>query len=73
MGRFLALTILFVIAGGVALHREVDFPMFGSWIGQLPGDLIMKKKGITIFFPFTSAILASGGLSIFLSLFRRTN
>lgn len=73
MGRFLALTLLLVIAGGVALHREVDFPVFGSWIGQLPGDLILKKKGITMFFPFTSALLVSGVLSLFFSLFRRSN
>lgn|GEM_PF-644915 len=72
MGRFLALTLLLVIAGGVILHREVDLPVFGSWIGQLPGDLILKRKGITMFFPFTSAVLASGVLSIFLSLFKRS-
>lgn len=71
MGRFLALSLFFVVAAGIALHREVDLPSFGSWIGQLPGDLIIKKGKVTIYLPFTSAALASGALSIFLSLFRR--
>ncbi|MBS0624799.1 MAG: DUF2905 domain-containing protein [Verrucomicrobia bacterium] len=71
MGRFLALLLLFVVAAGSLLHREVDLPTYGSWVGQLPGDLILKKGKTTIFLPFTSAFLASGAVSLFLSLFRR--
>lgn len=68
MGRFLALTLFLVIAAGLALHQGVELSYWGSWIGKLPGDLIVKKKGVTIFLPFTSAFLASGTLSLVLSL-----
>lgn len=57
------------MAGGIALHQGVDFWEAGDWIGRLPGDLIVKKKGITFYFPFTSALLASGALSLIFSLF----
>ena len=69
MTRFLALTMFFVMAAGVALHQGVDLMEAGDWIGKLPGDVIIKKKGIVFYFPFTSALLASGALSLVLSLF----
>lgn len=69
MGRFLALTIFLVMAAGLALHREMDFSYWGSWIGKLPGDLILKKQGMVFYLPFTSAFLVSGSLSLLLSTF----
>ena len=71
MGRFLALTLFLVIAAGLVLRGEVEIPPFMSWVGGLPGDLIIKKGAITIFLPFTSAFLASSALSLFLSLFKQ--
>jgi hypothetical protein len=71
--RFLALMMFFVMAGGVALHQGVDFLEVGDWIGRLPGDLIIRKKGMIFYFPFTSALLASGALSLFFSLFSSRN
>lgn len=69
MARFLALTLFLVIAAGLALHQGVQLSYWGDWIGKLPGDLIVKKNGIAIFLPFTSAFLASGALSFLLSFF----
>lgn len=69
MGRFLALVFFFVVAAGAALHRGVELPSFGSWIGQLPGDIMIHKGKMTIFVPFTSSILISTAISIILSVF----
>ncbi len=68
MGRFLALTLLLVIAGGVALHQGAELPHCLSWVGNLPGDLIVKRQGILFYLPFTSAVLVSGAISLLLSL-----
>lgn len=35
-----------------------------SFLGKLPGDIVIKRENFTFYFPFTSSIL----LSIFLSL-----
>lgn len=68
MGRFLALTILLVMAGGVALHQGAELSSWLDWVGKLPGDLIVKRGGIVFYLPFTSAILVSGAASLLLSL-----
>jgi hypothetical protein len=62
IGRFLTLAVLMIVGAGLVLHFNVDVP---SWIGHLPGDLIMKKGGATIYFPFTTALLFSAGLTLF--------
>lgn len=39
--------------------------------GRLPGDIMIDKPGLKVFFPFTSMILASAALSLILWLLRR--
>ena len=71
MGRFLILAGLFVIAAGLMLHFKVQIPFVTSWIGKLPGDLVIKKGNLTIYFPLATSLLFSIVLSIILSaLFR---
>jgi hypothetical protein len=69
IGRFLTFAILFVIGAGLVLHFDADIPYFSSWIGHLPGDLILKKGKATIYLPFTTAVILSAGLSFLGSLF----
>ncbi len=71
MGRLIALALFLVIAGSIALHIEADLPPYAQWIGGLPGDTIITKGKITIYLPFTSSLLISAAISLFLSLFRR--
>ncbi|MDP1609248.1 MAG: DUF2905 domain-containing protein [Chlamydiales bacterium] len=71
MGRFFALTIFLVVVAGMALHQGVELFEYADWIGRLPGDLIVKKKGVVLYLPFASALLISGGLSFLFSLFSR--
>ncbi len=73
MSQFLGLAIFLLIAASFAIHAEVELPWFAEWIGRLPGDLLIKKKGMTLYVPLTSCVLISGVLSFFLSLFSRKN
>ena len=38
-----------------------------SWIGKLPGDIIINKKYVKIYFPVTSMIILSIILSIIIN------
>ena len=40
-------------------------------LGNLPGDIIMKKPSFRIYFPLTTMILVSVALSLILWLLRR--
>ncbi len=71
LGRLISMAIFFVIATGLVLHFQVEVPGFSTWIGHLPGDLILTKGKATIFLPFTTALLFSAVLSILDSLLFR--
>ena len=71
IGRFVILMGLMIVALGLVLHFKADVPWLTSWIGKLPGDIVIKKKGITIYLPVATSLLVSLVLSIvFSSLFR---
>jgi len=40
-------------------------------LGRLPGDIYIQKPNITVFFPLTTCILLSIGLTLVLWLLRR--
>jgi hypothetical protein len=64
IGRFLTLTILLIIAVGLVLHFNVELPSILTWIGHLPGDLILRRDGATIYLPFATAFIGSVGLCL---------
>lgn len=55
-----------MIAGGFILIIGILFYFFDKipLLGKLPGDILIKKKNFTIYFPLATSIL----LSLFLSL-----
>ena len=64
LGAFLALVGAFFYFGGKLPFR----------LGRLPGDIVHKGENTTFYFPLTTCILLSVGLSLFfwiLSRFRR--
>jgi hypothetical protein len=42
-----------------------------SGLGRLPGDISIQRPGLQIYFPFTSGLLVSAGLTLVLWLLRR--
>jgi hypothetical protein len=59
MIRFLGSLIFFIIVAGFILHFGVEIPWLSGWIGQLPGDLIIKKGNVTLYIPLATSLLAS--------------
>ncbi len=71
MTQVIGLTLLLMIAAGLAIHAGVQFPWYFEWFGTLPGDIIIKKDSLTLYLPVTSSLIISVALSIFLSLFSK--
>ncbi|MDD5423293.1 MAG: DUF2905 domain-containing protein [Candidatus Omnitrophica bacterium] len=66
-GKMLILLGIFLIIFGAIFTLGGKIP----WLGRLPGDICIQKKGVTFFFPITTSILISIILSIILVLIRR--
>ncbi len=73
MTQFLGIAIFVVIATGMMIQGGFDFPWFLDWIGKLPGDVLIKKKGLTLYAPLTSSVLISAVLSFVAHLFSKEN
>jgi hypothetical protein len=41
------------------------------WLGRLPGDITIRRDGLTVYVPLASCLLVSVALSLVLYLFRR--
>ena len=64
---------LLVISGVVFVLVGLIFMLSGKlpWLGRLPGDIYIKKKSITFYFPLGTSILLSVILSLILWLINR--
>src|SRR5262245_47580726 len=65
-----AMPKLFVIAGavlmGIGLLLWAGFPL-----GRLPGDFMVRRGPVTLYFPLVTSILVSIVLTLLMLLFRR--
>lgn len=64
---------LLIFAGVLILAVGVLF-VFGDkipFLGKLPGDIIIKKKNFTFYFPIVTSILLSIIISLIFYLFRK--
>ena len=41
------------------------------WLGRLPGDIYIRRRNVTVFFPLTTSILLSVVLSLLVYFFSR--
>ncbi|WP_201353500.1 DUF2905 domain-containing protein [Hydrogenimonas urashimensis] len=57
-----------LIGMGVIL---ILFGLFVSFVGKLPGDIVIKKENFTFYFPIATSILLSILLSLIFYLFSR--
>ena len=67
IGRLLILFGLFIVLIGGLLLLGGKLPM----LGKLPGDIIIRKKNFTFYFPLGTSILLSIILSLILWLINR--
>jgi hypothetical protein len=67
LGKMLILVGVFIILVGIFLVLGEKIP----WIGRLPGDIIIRKKNFTLYFPIVTSIIISILLTLFFALFRK--
>ncbi len=67
LGKFLILLGAFIMIAGVLLLVGEKIP----WIGRLPGDLLIRKKNFTFYFPIVTSLLISLILTLLLWIFRK--
>jgi hypothetical protein len=67
LGKMLILLGVFIILVGLFLLLGEKIP----WLGRLPGDIIIRKKNFTFYFPIVTSILISIILTLFFMLFRK--
>ena len=68
MGKILIVVGLLAVVAGLIIQFA---PQAFSWFGKLPGDIRYEKGNMKFFFPITTMILVSVGISLLLKLFGR--
>ena len=64
MGKTLVVIGLLGAAAGLLV-------MVGVPLGRLPGDVVYRRGGFTVYIPITTSILVSFGLTLILAVIRR--
>ena len=67
MGKFLIILGLSIVALGLLLTFFHNVP----FLGRLPGDIHIERKGFSFYFPVVTCILLSLALTLILNLFRK--
>ena len=68
MGKILIVVGLLAVVAGLIIQFA---PQAFSWFGKLPGDIRYEKGNFKFFFPLTTMIILSVGVSLLLKLFGR--
>jgi len=67
LGKMLILLGVLIIVIGLLLLVGEKIP----WVGRLPGDIIIRKKNFTFYFPLATSIIISIILTLLFTLFRK--
>ncbi len=67
LGRILILFGILLVVLGLVLAVGAKIP----WLGQLPGDITIRRENFSFYFPLTSCLLLSLIMTLVLYLFRR--
>ncbi|MDA8171508.1 MAG: DUF2905 domain-containing protein [Nitrospiraceae bacterium] len=67
LGVFLALVGAFLLLAGRLPYLKWPFKL----IGRLPGDILIKRRNFTFYFPLATSILISIILTLILIILRR--
>ncbi len=67
VGKFLILFGVMIVVLGVVLAFLGRVP----FLGRLPGDIHIERKGVSIYFPVVTCLLLSLALTLILNIFRK--
>jgi len=67
IGRLMIVVGLTIAAAGVFFMFSDRIP----WLGRLPGDILVRRKNVTFYFPLATSILISFFLTLFCWIFGR--
>ncbi len=67
IGKLIVVLGIVILAIGLVLTFAGKIP----WIGRLPGDILIRKKNFTFYFPLATSILISIILTFLFWLFGR--
>jgi uncharacterized membrane protein YkgB len=67
LGKMLILLGVFIILIGLLVLIGEKIP----WVGRLPGDIIIRKKNFTFYFPIVTSIIISIILTLLFTLLRK--
>ena len=67
LGKTFILLGIFIILIGLLFLLGEKIP----WIGRLPGDILIRKKNFTFYFPLATSIIISIILTLLFALFRK--
>jgi hypothetical protein len=73
MNGFFQLGKTLIVLGLVIAGVGLLFTLGGKipWIGRLPGDIYIRRKNFTFYFPLATSLLISIILTLIFMLFRR--
>ena len=66
-GKIIIIFGIILVVVGIFLVFSPKIP----FIGKLPGDILIKKDGITFYFPLATSIIISIILTIIINIFLR--
>jgi len=55
----------------IAVGAILAFVPRVPWLGKLPGDIMIQKKNVTVYFPLATSVLISIILSVIFRLWSR--
>jgi DUF2905 family protein len=67
LGRFLVVLGAIALLAGVVLMLAPRIP----WLGRLPGDIVINRGPLSVYFPLATSIVISIVLTAVLNLFWR--
>ncbi len=67
LGKALIGVGLACVAAGALILLAGRIP----WLGKLPGDFLIRRRNVTVYFPLATSLLASALLSLLFWLFAR--
>ena len=67
LGRLLVVGGAVAVLAGVVLMLAPRIP----WLGRLPGDIVINRGPVTLYFPLATSIVLSAVVTLLLALFWR--